>query len=358
MVRHLTLAQLAPQVGAELRGDPDYLITGLSTLEQAGAGQLSFFANARYRQQLLATQAGAVLLRPEDAADFVGQALLVRDPYAAFARLTHVFDPAPRAVAGVHPSAVVHPQAEVHPSASVAAGVVIEAGSRIGAGCVLGPHVVIGEQAVLGEQCWLGAQVVIHHRCQLGARVRIHSGAVIGAEGFGFAPVAGFWHRIAQIGSVVIGDDSRIGANTTIDRGAVTDTVIGRNVIIDNQVQIAHNVQVGDHTAIAACCGISGSARIGRHCVLAGGVGLVGHIELADHVQITGMTMVTKSIPQAGSYSSGTAMTDTAQWKKMAVQLRQLPQLNLRQLHQQIADMQAQLNALELRVNSEPPTSP
>lgn len=352
----LTLAQLAALTGAELRGDPEGEIHGLAPLETAGPGQLSFLANPRYRQHLSGSQAGAVLLQPDEAGHFAGNALLVDHPYAAFARLTHVFDPAPRREAGVAASAVIDPTAEVHPSAAVAAGVVVEAGAVIGAGCVLEPGVVVGAQARLGEQCWIGANAVIHHHCQLGDRVRVHAGAIIGAEGFGFAPVAGHWQRIAQIGTVRIGDDCRIGANTTIDRGAVGDTVIGCNVIIDNQVQIAHNVQVGDHTAIAACCGISGSTRIGRHCVLAGGVGLVGHIEIADRVQITGMTMVTKSIHVPGSYSSGTAMSDTAQWKKMAVQLRQLPQVNLRELQQQIANMQQRLNQLESQANfSQPP---
>ncbi len=343
------LRELAALIGGELRGDPEHVITGLSTLEQAGSCHLGFLANARYRFQVPHTRAGALLLRPDDANLFAGHALLVADPYAAFARLTHVFDPAPVPAPGVHARAVVAASAVVHPTASIAAGVVIEEHAQVAAHCVIGPNAVIGARVQLGEGCWIGPLVAIHHGCRLGSRVRVHAGAVIGAEGFGFAPDAGQWQRIAQIGTVEVGDDCRIGANTCIDRGAVGDTVIGRNVIIDNQVQIAHNVHIGDHTAIAACCGISGSTRIGRHCVLAGGVGLIGHIELADHVHITGMTMVTKSISAAGSYSSGTAMSTTSDWKKMAVQMRRLSQVNVQQWSQQLADMQARLNRLESR---------
>lgn len=355
----LSLSALAQQLGAELRpattandssSAADYLITGLSALATAQASQLSFLANPRYRSQLQQTQAGAVLLRADDVADYHGHALIVDNPYAAFARLSHVFDLTPKRQPLRHSTALIAADAQVDPSASIGAFVVVESGAVIGRGAVLEAGVHIGECAEIGADCWLGGHVVVHHRCVIGARVRIHAGAVIGADGFGFAPHAGQWYRIAQIGNVRIGDDCRIGANTTIDRGALSDTLIGRNVIIDNQVQIAHNVEIGDHTAIAACCGISGSTKIGKHCVLAGGVGIVGHIQIADHVQITGMTMVTKSIEQAGSYSSGTAMSETSHWKKMAVRLRQLPELALQQLPVQIKHMQARLEQLESRI--------
>lgn len=346
----LSLAELATQLGAELRGVAEYSITGLSALADAQPADLSFLANPRYRSQLQQTLAGAVLLRREDLGDYQGNVLIVDDPYAAFARLSHVFDLTPKRPPLRHPTAVIAADAQVDPSASIGAFVLIESGAVIGRGVVLEAGVQIGECAKIGADCWLGGHVVVHHRCVIGARVRIHAGAVIGADGFGFAPQAGHWHRIAQIGAVRIGDDCRIGANTTIDRGALSDTLIGHNVIIDNQVQIAHNVEIGDHTAIAACCGISGSAKIGRHCILAGGVGLVGHIEIADHVQLTGMTMVTKSIDKAGSYSSGTAMSETSHWKKMAVRLRQLPDLALQQLPVQIKHMQARLEQLESRI--------
>jgi UDP-3-O-[3-hydroxymyristoyl] glucosamine N-acyltransferase len=358
----LTLEQLAAQLGGELRGNPTHPIDGLAPLATATSSQLAFLANSRYQSQLDQTQAGAVLLRAADAVGFAGQALIVDDPYACFARLSHVFDLTPKPASGVHASAVIDPSATIDPTASIGPFVVVEAGAVIGARTVLASGVQVSEAAQIGADCWLGAHVVIHHRCVLGDRVRIHAGASIGADGFGFAPQGGRWHRIAQIGRVRIGNDVRIGANTTIDRGALDDTIIHDGVIIDNQVQIAHNVVIGAHTAIAACCGISGSTRIGRHCVLAGGVGLVGHIEICDHVHLTGMTMVTKSITQAGSYSSGTAMTDTPQWKKMAVRLRQLADVPINRLPDQLGHMQARLERLEsLLLDDQPaaaPTSP
>ena len=345
-----TLAQLAAHTGAQLRGDADLIIQGLGSLQHATSQDLAFLSNSRYKSQLVSTQAAAVLIRPADLDGYHGAALIVADPYAAFARLTHFFDQTPRRSAGIHPSAVIAADAQIDPTASIGAQVVIESGVVIRAEVTIEAGACISEAVQIGIGSWIGSHVVIHHHCHIGQRVRIHAGAVIGADGFGFAPYQGRWHRIAQLGRVVIGDDSRIGANTTIDRGALDDTIIGHNVIIDNQVQIAHNVQIGDHTAIAACCGISGSTKIGQHCILAGGVGVVGHIEIADRVQLTGMTMVTKSISQAGSYSSGTAMTDTAHWKKIAVRHKQLADVPINQLHKQLSDMQARLEQLESRI--------
>ncbi len=323
----MTLSELATELGAELRGDPDYRVTGLATLQSAGPGQLAFLANPRYRPQLQETRAGAVLLRPEDATDFTGQVLLLANPYLAFARLSHRFDRTPAPERGVHPSAVI------------AASAVIPASACIGPLAVIGEHAVLGERVIIesgaviqdrvtiGDDSRIRSRVVIYHDCELGQRVNIHAGAVIGGDGFGFANERGNWRKIAQLGRVVIHDGVDIGANTTIDRGALEDTVIHTGAIIDNQVQIAHNVVIGAHTAIAACCGIAGSTRIGAYCVLAGGVGVVGHIEICDRVQITGMTMITKSISQPGSYSSGTAFDSTDNWKKMAVRLRRLDEL-------------------------------
>jgi UDP-3-O-[3-hydroxymyristoyl] glucosamine N-acyltransferase len=322
-----TLHDIAQLVGATVQGAPDYQITGLATLKSAKAGQLSFLANALYRAALAQTQAGAVLLRAEDAATYQGQALIVANPYAAYAQLTHYFDRTPKGMSGIHPQAVVSALAQVDPSASVAACAVISAEAVIGTGTIIEAGAMIGERVTIGKNCRIRANAVIHHDCVLGDRVTVHSGAIIGDDGFGFAPHQGRWHKIAQIGRVVLHDDSDIGANTTIDRGALDDTIIGVGAIIDNQVQIAHNVEIGAHTAIAACCGISGSSKIGAHCVLAGGVGLVGHIEICDHVHITGMTMITKSINKAGSYSSGTAFDSTENWKKMAVRLKKLDEM-------------------------------
>lgn len=337
----LTLAEIAAQLGAELRGNGAHVIRGLHTLAAAGPDQLSFLSNPRYKAALRSTGAGAVLLRPEDAADFDGNALLLANPYAGYARLAARFDRTPRLPAGIHPSAVVAADARIDASVAVGPRAVIGEEVEIGPGSVIEAGAVVQARTRIGRDCRIRANAVVYHDCVIGDRVNIHSGAVIGGDGFGFANDRGRWHKIAQIGRVVIHDDVDIGANTTVDRGALDDTVIHEGVIIDNLVQIAHNVVVGPHTAIAACCGISGSTRIGARCVLAGGVGLVGHIEIADGVQITGMTMVTKSIAEPGSYSSGTAFEPSDRWKKTAVRLRQLDDMarRLRELEAEVASL-------------------
>jgi len=336
----MTLGQLAEALGATLKGPEALQITGLATLQEAGPGQLSFLANPQYRKYLDDCQAAAVLLKAADAEGFAGNALIVADPYLAYARISHLFDPKPKAVAGIHPSAVVAEDAQVDASASIGAFAVIESGACIGANVSIGAHCFIGARCVVGEGGWLAPRVTLYHDVTIGKRVVIQSGAVIGGEGFGFANEKGVWRKIAQIGGVTIGDDVEIGVNTAVDRGALSDTRIGDGVKLDNQIQIAHNVQIGDHTAMAACVGISGSTRIGKHCMLAGGVGLVGHIDICDNVFISGMTMVTRSITEPGSYSSGTAMQPLADWRKSAARIRQLD------------DMAKRLQQLEKRVDT------
>ncbi|MCG8910228.1 UDP-3-O-(3-hydroxymyristoyl)glucosamine N-acyltransferase [Pseudomonas sp. DP-17] len=334
-----TLAELAAQLDAELRGDPAQVISGLATLQDAGAGQLSFLANPQYRKFLEGTQASAVLLTAADAEGFTGNALIVPNPYLAYAGLSHQFDHKPKAPVGIHPTAVVDEGAQVDATASVGPYAVIEAGAQIGANVTIGAHCFVGARSVVGEGGWLAPRVTLYHDVRIGKRVVIQSGAVLGGEGFGFANHKGVWQKIAQIGGVTLGDDVEIGANTTIDRGALSDTLVGNGVKLDNQIMIAHNVQIGDHTAMAGCCGISGSAKIGKHCMLAGGVGLVGHIEICDNVFVTGMTMVTRSITEPGSYSSGTAMQPAAEWKKSAARIRQLDDMarRLQQLEKRLA---------------------
>lgn len=336
----MTLGQLAEALGATLNGPEALQITGLATLQEAGPGQLTFLANPQYRKYLDNCQAGAVLLKAADAESFAGNALVVADPYLAYARISHLFDPKPKAVAGIHPSAVVAEDAQVDASASIGPFAVIESGARIGANVSIGAHCFIGARCVVGEGGWLAPRVTLYHDVTIGKRVVIQSGAVIGGEGFGFANEKGIWRKIAQIGGVTIGDDVEIGVNTAVDRGALSDTRIGDGVKLDNQIQIAHNVQIGDHTAMAACVGISGSTRIGKHCMLAGGVGLVGHIDVCDNVFISGMTMVTRSITEPGSYSSGTAMQPLADWRKSAARIRHLD------------DMAKRLQQLEKRVDT------
>ncbi|MDN6857184.1 UDP-3-O-(3-hydroxymyristoyl)glucosamine N-acyltransferase [Pseudomonas sp. CAN2814] len=334
-----TLAELAAQLDAELRGDPAQVIRGLATLQEAGADQLTFLANPQYRKFLADSQAGAVLLTAADAEGFAGNALIVANPYLAYAGLSHQFDRKPKAPVGIHPTAVVDEAAQVDATASVGPYVVIEAGAVIGANVTLGAHCFVGARSVIGDGGWLAPRVTLYHDVRIGKRVVIQSGAVLGGEGFGFANHKGIWQKIAQIGGVTLGDDVEIGANTTIDRGALSDTLVGNGVKLDNQIMIAHNVQIGDHTAMAGCCGISGSAKIGKHCMLAGGVGLVGHIEICDNVFVTGMTMVTRSITEPGSYSSGTAMQPAAEWKKSAARIRQLDDMarRLQQLEKRLA---------------------
>lgn len=336
----MTLGQLAEALGATLKGPEALQITGLATLQEAGPTQLSFLANPQYRKYLDNSQAGAVLLKAADAESFAGNALIVADPYLAYARISHLFDPKPKAEAGIHPSAVVAEDAQVDASASIGPFAVVESGARIGANVSIGAHCFIGARCVVGEGGWLAPRVTLYHDVTIGKRVVIQSGAVIGGEGFGFANEKGIWRKIAQIGGVTIGDDVEIGVNTAVDRGALSDTRIGDGVKLDNQIQIAHNVQIGDHTAMAACVGISGSTRIGKHCMLAGGVGLVGHIDICDNVFVSGMTMVTRSITEPGSYSSGTAMQPLADWRKSAARIRQLD------------DMAKRLQQLEKRVDT------
>ena len=334
-----SLGQLAERLGATLRGAEDQPISGLATLQEAGPEQLSFLANAQYRKFLSGCQAGAVLLTAADAEVYAGNTLVVANPYLAYAELSHLFDRKPRALPGVHPTAVVAADAQIDVSASIGAYAVIESGAQIAAGVTVGAHCVIGARSLIGEGGWLAPRVTLYHDVRIGKRVVIQSGAVIGGEGFGFANEKGVWQKIAQIGGVTIGDDVEIGANTTVDRGALSDTLIGNGVKLDNQIMIAHNVQIGDNTAMAGCAGISGSTKIGKNCMIAGGVGMVGHIEVCDNVFVTGMTMVTRSITEPGSYSSGTAMQPAAEWRKSAARIRQLDDMarRLQQLEKQLA---------------------
>ena len=320
----LTLAQLAQQLGAELRGDGALTVSGVATLVEARHGDVSFLANPKYRRYLAGTQASGVILAAADAAGATTPVLVTENPYAAYARAVRILYPpcAPRQ--GVHPDATVAADARIAPSAWVDAGCVIQAGARIAAGAQLGPACIVGAGVTIGEDSQLVARVTVLARASIGKRAILHPGVVIGSDGFGMAQVAERWEKVPQIGTVCIGDDVEIGANTTVDRGALGATVIEDGVKIDNQVQVAHNVFIGAHTAIAACVGISGSARIGRHCTLAGGVGVVGHLEIADHVHITGMSMVMRSINRPGTYSAGTPLMESRLWRRNAVRMKQL----------------------------------
>lgn len=300
-------------------------IQGIATLQKATANDLSFLANPKYLKYLAQTQAAAVLVTEEQAADAPVPCLVTPNPYLAYARASGLFDAGQQVrEPGVHPSAVIDAAAKIAASAWVGAQCVIEAGAEIGEHACIGPGSVIGAASVVGANTRINANVTIYHGVQIGEHCIIHSGAVIGADGFGFAPGPAGWQKIHQLGGVRIGDRVEIGAGTTVDRGALDDTVIGNGVILDNQVQIAHNVVIGENTAIAGCTAVAGSTHIGRECTIAGAVGIIGHLQIADKVHISAMSLVTKSIREPGSYSSGTAMQETKAWRRNAVRFGQL----------------------------------
>ncbi|WP_457668585.1 UDP-3-O-(3-hydroxymyristoyl)glucosamine N-acyltransferase [Thiolapillus sp.] len=344
MSAQYTLAELAECCGAELRGDGDCRIHGVETLDDATAGQISFFNNPRYRRFLQDTQASAVILRPADAQDCPTNALLTENPYLAWARVTRCFAPDLNTGKGIHESASVDAEASIHPEAWVAAGAVIGAGSRVEANAYVGPNCVLGRNVLLGEGSRLLAAVVLMDDVRIGRDCLIHPGAVIGGDGFGLANDQGRWEKVAQLGSVVLGDNVEVGANTTIDRGAIHDTVIHDGVKLDNQIQVAHNVEIGENTAIAACTGISGSTRIGAGCTLAGGVGVVGHIELADGVHVSGASVVSRSLREPGVYTGGILAMPHKTWQKNIARIKQLDSMarRLKELEKTLSRLQAQ----------------
>lgn len=336
-----SLAELASKIGATVRGNPGYRVAGLSTLSAASNSQVAFLANDKYKAQLSGCSAGAVILREQDDdLSQVANALITDNPYLAFAYAAQAFDSTPVPKAGVAETAVIETGVTLDPSASIAQGAVIKAGATIGAGAMIGPNSVVGEGAVIGPGTRLWANVTVYHNCVLGERCNVHSGTIIGSDGFGWASENGKWVKIPQLGRVVIGDHVDIGANTVIDRGALEDTVIESNVIIDNLCQIAHNVRIGSGTALAGQVGIAGSTTIGRNCMVGGQAGFAGHISIADNVQLHGQAMVTKSIESPGVYASGNPVADQSTWAKTGVRYRQLPELftRVRALEKKLKD--------------------
>lgn len=346
------LSELATYLGADCQGDADRLLEGMATLQSATHSDISFLSNPRYRPHLSTTAAGAVLVDRESSIDCRPDCLVCDDPYMAFARLTHLFDRQPRLTSAIAASADIDSSAELGEGVSVGAHVVIGAGASIGSGASIGPGCHVGRGTQIGAGTRLMANVSIYHDVRIGSDCLFHSGAVIGSDGFGHAPIAGArvagregqangdeqqdgrahacWQKIAQLGGVLIGDRVEIGANTTVDRGALDDTVIEDDVIIDNQVQVAHNVIIGRGTAIAGCVGIAGSATIGRHCNIGGGAGIAGHLKIADGTTVLGMTLINRSVKEPGIYASGTGMQDAASWRKSAVRFTQLEQMSRR----------------------------
>ena len=325
----LSLAHIVETLGGQLHGDPGFSVSGIAALASAGPGDISFLSHPRYQPQLSDSRAGCVIvgLEAESAARARGPCIVVAQPYLYFARVTQLWKRtvSPRDPGGIHPSAIIDPLAQVDPAATVGPLCVVERGASIGPGTVLKARVTVGEGCIVGARCI------------------VHSGVVIGADGFGFAPNNGVWEKIEQLGAVRIGDDVEIGANTCIDRGALSDTVIEDGVKLDNLIQIGHNVRVGRHTAMAACVGVAGSASIGAHCTIGGAAVVLGHLELADRVNISAASVVTRSILKPGHYSGLFPIDDNSKWEKNAAALKRLH------------DLRSRLLALEKLSNQTPP---
>jgi UDP-3-O-[3-hydroxymyristoyl] glucosamine N-acyltransferase len=322
-----TLREIVSRLGGEAVGEAPGPLTGVATLDSAGPAHIAFLANPKYRAKLATTRAGAVIVGPADRVPTARSLIVSENPYAYYAKTVALFHPEEVPVPGVHATAQVDATAEVDPTAHVGAFAVIGARTRIGARARVGEGCVVGADGAIGAASRLHPRVTIYDGCRVGERVILHSGVVIGADGFGMARDAGRWVKIPQVGGVRIGDDVEVGANTTIDRGALDDTVIEEGVKLDNQIQVGHNCVIGAHTVIAGCTGISGSVKIGRNCMIGGGVGIVGHLEICDGVTISGFTLITKSITRPGTYTSGMPATPHAEWLRNAVHLRHLDEI-------------------------------
>ena len=320
--RAFSLREIVGQLGGEALGEPAAPLSGVATLETAGPGQIAFLANLKYRSQLAKTKAGAVILGPDERDATALPRIVTPNPYAYYARTVALFNPPATAKAGIHPTAQIDPEAIVARSAEIGPFAVIGHGARIGERTAIGAGCTIGSNVRVGDETRLYPRVTIYHDCTVGDRTILHSGVVIGADGFGMAPDAGRWVKIPQVGAVRIGDDVEVGANTTIDRGALDDTVVEDGVKLDNQIQIGHNCVIGAHTVIAGCVGIAGSVRIGKRCRIGGKAGITGHLEICDGVTVSAMTLITKSITKPGTYTSVAPMMPHEEWLKWAARTR------------------------------------
>ncbi len=338
-----TLGELAQLVQGRVIGDAACIIDGVATLSGASSGKISFLTNSAYRKQLKDTKASAVIIRNNDLEQCTVNAIVVENPHPAYAKIATLLHKTIKNTPGVESSAQIANSATIHESAWIGHNVVIGENVFIGENVQISPGCVAESNAYIGKKSTLLPNVTICHDCEIGEEVLIHPGVVIGSDGFGQADDNGYWVKVPQLGRVIIGKDVEIGANTTIDRGAIEDTVIGDNVKLDNLIQIAHNVQIGAHTVISACVAIAGSTHIGKHCMIGGAVGIVGHITITDHVFITGMTMVSKSIRSPGVYSSGTPMDTNKNWHKNTVRFRHLDSMakRLKQLEKQVELLKA-----------------
>tara|TARA_B100002019_G_scaffold130121_1_gene111876 strand:- start:657 stop:1709 length:1053 start_codon:yes stop_codon:yes gene_type:complete len=334
--KNYSLGEIAKIIDAHLiinsHYDENYLVSGLATLSSADASNISFLSNKKYKNELLKTSAAAVILLAEDAKDCKSTCLVHPNPYLAYAKLSSFFSTVIETPKGIHKSACVSETAKLSSNVTVCAGSVIMDDVTLGENCFIGPNCVIESSAILGDNVSLTSNVVINHCVQIKNNVNIQSGSIIGSDGFGYAHSGGtdsenLWEKINHSGFVMIGNRVEIGANTTIDRGALGNTVISDDVIIDNQVHIAHNVHIGRGTAIAGCTGIAGSVSIGENCRIAGGVGITGHLSITDGVTILSMTRVNNSISEPGIYASGTVMQNADDWRKNVIRFKHLDNL-------------------------------
>ncbi|HGM6862766.1 TPA: UDP-3-O-(3-hydroxymyristoyl)glucosamine N-acyltransferase [Serratia rubidaea] len=326
----IRLADLAQQLDAQLHGDGDLVITGIASMHSAQTGQITFLSNSRYQQQLSSCQASAVVLTEADLPHCRSAALVVKNPYLTYARMAQLMDTTPAPAQDIAPSAVISPEAQLGKNVAVGANAVIESGAVLGDNVVIGPGCFIGKNARLGAGTRLWANVTVYHEVEIGQGCLIQSGTVIGADGFGYANERGNWVKIPQLGTVIIGDRVEIGACTTIDRGALDNTLIGNGVIIDNQCQIAHNVVIGENTAVAGGVIMAGSLKIGRYCQIGGASVINGHMEIADQVVVTGMGMVMRPITEPGVYSSGIPLQPNKAWRKTAALVMNIDEISKR----------------------------
>lgn len=336
-----TLAEIVARFGGELIGRGDVIISAIAPIDVAGPDQLTFLANSKYRARLATTRAGAVIVSGRDVAGCPAAAIVSSNPYLYYARVAQWLSPTARPEAGIHPSAVV--EGSVAASASIGANVWIGSGARIGERAIVGANCSVGANTVIGDDVLLHPGTTVYHDCKIGARSIVHGGAVIGADGFGFAPDEdGRWVKIPQTGRVVIGEDVEVGACTSIDRGALGDTVIEDGVKLDNQIQVAHNVFIGTNTVIAGCVGIAGSTRIGRRCLIGGAASIQGHLEIADGVTISAGTMVSRSIVKTGQYTGWVPCLEHGEWQKNYSRLRHLENMadKIRMLEAKLADLE------------------
>lgn len=326
----IRLADLAQQLDAQLHGDGSLVITGIASMGSAKAGQITFLADSRFREKLASCQAGAVVLTEADLPYCQSAALVVKNPYLTYAYMAQLMNTTPAAAQDIAPSAVIAADAELGSQVAVGANAVIESGAVLGDNVVIGPGCFIGKNATIGAGTQLWANVTVYHEVRIGEKCLIQSGTVIGADGFGYANDRGNWVKIPQLGTVEIGDRVEIGACTTIDRGALDDTVIGNGVIIDNQCQIAHNVIIGDNTAVAGGVIMAGSLKIGRYCMIGGASVINGHMEICDKVTVTGMGMVMRPITEPGVYSSGIPLQPNKVWRKTAALVMNISEISKR----------------------------